>query len=400
MSYIFKYISFIIIILLCLGCSGGRGQVQEIKNDEVNDIVLQDNTITYINLADSILACLTLEERIGQCFMPALNTVSDSQNIKVFKKYIDDLHVGGVVLFAGDLNSLLELRKVGTERKVPLFFSIDAEWGLGMRLSDAPVFPKNGNINKETEETVMFDYGREVARESRIFGINMILGPVVDINIIPGSEIGRRSFGNDAYRVANLAVSYAKGLESGGVISVAKHFPGHGAAQGNSHVGKSINFRSITEIDSVELLPFREYINSGLSGIMASHIQVPSISNEMLPSSVSYDILSVLLRDEMGFQGLIITDAFNMAGVKGYEGWEALQAGIDIVICPNDVEREINKLMDKIEAGKFDSRIIDERCRRILFYKALFGLWEREGYINNQDSIFNKDIENIKERLL
>lgn len=331
----------------------------------------QDISLSAISKADSLLVAMTLEERVGQVLMPSIPSLQDEYTIDKLKKYIKDYHVGGLVLMNGDLSSAKKIAEIGEEAVVPLFIAIDAEWGLGMRLSDAAIYPKNGNLPDTVSETAMYDYGRKIAAECKNTGINMVLGPVIDLNSVKGGIIGKRSFGSDPEKVSQLGVSYAKGLESGGIISVAKHFPGHGASVNDSHKGVVRIQRSINLLDSTDLKPFRDYISSGLSGIMAGHLSVPALDPEGTPASVSLDILSSLLREEMRFKGLIFTDAFNMEGIKGFTSTDALKAGADIILCPVDVGKDYNTLLSEIEDGNLSLEIINDRCRRILFYKIL-----------------------------
>ena len=388
---------FGIVIIILASCVSPASQSTSEDNFEERNF-RQDETLNAWRYADSVMNQMTLEERIGQCFMPSLKSDSEDFTIKKFQRFKDDFHVGGIVLLQGDIPSAKFIANLSEGSKVPLFISMDAEWGLGMRLKDAPIYPKNGRLNEDIEETLMYDYGREIAAESRKIGINMILGPVIDINATTGSGIGQRSFGSDPKRVSNLGIAYAKGLESGGVISVAKHFPGHGNTLTDSHKSIAVNPKNITYLDTIDFLPFKEYIKSGLTGIMAGHIVVPSVSRENKPASVSENILQVLLREEMGFKGLILTDAFNMSGIDGYNAWDAIKAGADIILCPLDIEIEIKELQKKINSGEFDARIIADRCRRIIFYKVIFGLWhpDNKEIKGRGDSI---SIDNLKQRL-
>lgn len=335
---------------------------------------LNDVTLSVESIADSILTTLTLEERVGQCLMPSLPSVSDSSTLHLLKKWIEDYHIGGIVLLSGSVYSAKELSDLGNDVRIPLFIAIDAEWGLGMRFKDAKIYPKNGQIINDENESVLFDYGREVAKESREIGINMVLGPVLDIVSISKGVIGYRSFGDDPKVVADFGVAYAKGLESGGVISVAKHFPGHGSATNDSHIAAARVSRDISALDSIDLRPFREYINSGLSGVMAGHLQVESLDPSGSIASVSFDMLTSLLREEMGFKGLILTDAFDMGGAKGFSASEALAAGADIVLCPLNLEKEYQNICDNVRNGNLDISILNNRCRNILKTKVLFFL--------------------------
>ena len=321
--------------------------------------------------ADSLLTSLTLEQRIGQCLMPALNALDNEATIHLYKKYIEDYHIGGIVLLKGNLQGAKLFAEIGRESKVPLFIAIDAEWGLGMRLEDAPIYPKNGQFSSQTEDSVLYDYGNRIAQDCREAGINMVLGPVIDISTAEGNIIGQRSFGSDPQRVSELGIAYAKGLESGNVISVAKHFPGHGSSFNDSHKETAVIPNGISVMDSLELKPFRDYVNTGLSGVMAGHIQSFALDPDGKPASVSMDILTYLLRDEMGFKGLILTDAFDMGGIKGYTAADAIKAGADIVLCPSDLSKEFNDILQKIRTGYLPLDIINERCHRILFQKYL-----------------------------
>lgn len=333
-----------------------------------------DLTYRAMELADSLLTSLTLEERVGQCFMPSLPSSGDPETMRRFETFIKDYHIGGVLLLKGDVESAKRIAKIGEAGKIPLFIAIDAEWGLGMRLEGASLYPKNGRLPKETEETELYDYGREIAEECRRAGINMVLGPVIDISSAFGGVIGVRAFGDDPSRVAHFGVAYAKGLESGKVISVAKHFPGHGFTINDSHVAVAKLPRSISLLDSMELKPFREYINSGLSAIMAGHIQAPALDPSKTPASASIDILSYLLRDEMGFKGLIVTDAFDMGGARNLQAAEALKAGADIILCPEDLGWEFKSVIEAIKKGELRLETLNDRCRRILFTKFLFSI--------------------------
>ena len=330
-----------------------------------------DMTAPALFKADSVLAGMTLEEKVGQCFMPSIYAQADPYTLRRLREYVSDLHVGGVVLLKGDLQSAAKMGSIAAEAPVPLFVAIDAEWGLGMRLEDAPDFPRNGRISPKADEQLLFDYGREVARESRRVGINMILGPVVDVVENPRGIIGSRSFGNDPRRVADLGVAYARGVESGRVISVAKHFPGHGSPSADSHRSLPVIERSLQQLDSIDLYPFRSYIDAGLSGIMAGHLAVPAIDPEALPAAVSPVVIGRLLRGDLEFKGLVLTDALNMAGAQGHDAAAAIAAGADIVVAPEDTRHEIDTMIAQVRKGSLPLRDLDDRVRRILFYKYL-----------------------------
>ncbi len=370
-----------IILSLALYACGGAGQdahrdtlrFSDTTAAEVDNFV-SDLTADAWRSADSLLEMMTLEERVGQLFMPSLFARDDAETLGRMRRYADNLKVGGVVLLKGDIRGAAAMSEIGAGADVPLFMAIDAEWGLGMRLVDAPGFPRNGMISSEADESLLFDYGREVARECRRVGIGMVLGPVLDVVENPDGFIGRRSFGGDPERVASLGVAYAQGLESGGVISVAKHFPGHGSPQTDSHRELPVIGRSLMQLDSIDLRPFRRYIDAGLTGIMAGHLSVPAIDPERRPSAVSPVVIGGLLREELGFTGLVLTDALNMVGAEGYGAADAIAAGADLIIGPADTEGEIAGVLKRVAEGNLSRDVIDGHCRRILFYKSLISV--------------------------
>lgn len=372
MLQINKYIWLFIICLVFFSCK--KSSNPDNKTITEKKTIVYDITQKASYFADSVLSSLTLEERIGQCFMPSIRALDEPSNLSLLKKYIEDYHVGGIVLLQGNVTAAKKLSEIGSEAKVPLFIAIDAEWGLGMRLEDAPVYPKNGKIDKSTDETYLFDYGQQVAKECREVGINMVLGPVVDITTSNSGIIGKRSFGDNPQIVSDFSIAYSKGLESGGIISVAKHFPGHGSTIVDSHRNLVKVKRSITELDSIDLKPFRDYVNSGLSGIMAGHIQSLALDPSGRSAAVSMDMLTSLLREEMGFKGLILTDAFDMGGAKGFSASDAIRAGADIILCPLDMAKEYKNLISEVKTGALDLSLINDRCKKILFYKFLFSL--------------------------
>lgn len=352
----------------------GSDAVKVVTDTVVTSSYENDFTSVAWNMADSLFNTLTFEQRVGQCFMPTIFAKSDSVTLGRLRTYIDDLNVGGIVLLKGDLRSASEIASMASRGRVPMFTAIDAEWGLGMRLSDAPAFPRNGWLSAEADEQLLFDYGYEVARECRRVGISMVLGPVVDVISEPHGAIGSRSFGSDPIRVADLGVAYARGVESGGVLSVAKHFPGHGSPAEDSHKALPVIGRSLHMLDSIDLYPFRSYIDAGLSCVMVGHLAVPAIDPECLPGAVSEVVIKDLLREELGFRGLVLTDALNMQGAEGYGASAAIKAGADIVVGPADTAGEIEDVIAAVNNGDIDQREIDDRCLRILFYKCLLRL--------------------------
>lgn len=383
-----------ILIFLCIaGCGGGRGASRE-EGEDSTSTGIADVTFDLARRADSLISTMTLEEKAAQVFLPALYASSDSYTCRRAAEY-GEMGVGGIVLLKGDTEGA---RLVGDSMRlnsaVAPFVAIDAEWGLAMRLADAPRFPANGRIDRRADDEVMYDYGREMARECRAIGVNMVLGPVVDV--AEGGFIGVRSFGGDPERVGELALAYARGLEDGDVLSVAKHFPGHGAAAEDSHSHKGVVKASLDSLEGRDLIPFRRWVEVGLSGIMVGHLAVPAIDPAMNPAAVSRPIVEGLLREDMGFRGLVLTDALNMGGAEGGRPSEALNAGADMIVAPADTKGGIAEVVASVERGDLPEWRLDEAVGRILRYKYIFGGIHDEAI---GDTLFTAGAAEISRRL-
>lgn len=361
------------LLVVAASCGGRKPAAPELADTapEVADITAEAQA-----WADSVSAGMTLRQKVSQMFMPALYASADYWTLRQVREYADS-SIGGVVLLKGDVRGATAIADtLSGAAGVGAFVAIDAEWGLAMRLADAPQFPDNQSISPGVDDQLMYDYGRELARECRLLGINMVLGPVVDVSV-PGGFMRRRSYGDDPRRVADLALAYARGLEDGDVVSVAKHFPGHGSVSADSHKGKGVIERSLNEMDSIDLYPFRKWIEQRLSGIMVGHLAVPSIDSEMRPAAMSRTVITDLLRDDLGFSGLVLTDAINMKGAEGLGSVEAIKAGADIIVAPTSTRREIEDVVAAVGSGEIAEETIDAHVRRILFYKYLLGLDRR-----------------------
>lgn len=355
--------SLVAAILLAVSCSANHRNGGEMPSP------VADYTESAGRWVDSVMGTMTLEERVGQIFMPALYASSDPSTIAALRHYVADLHIGGIVLLKGDMRSVVAIADTLRSMVSPgLWISIDAEWGLGMRLSDAPVFPKNRSLG-ESDEQLIYDYGYEMARECRALGINMILGPVMDVASDGASIMRNRSFGSDPQRVASLALAYSRGVEDGAVISVAKHFPGHGSTSADSHRLMPVIDRNLAQLDSVDLLPFREYVSNGLSAVMVGHLSVPAVESGNVSASLSREVITGLLKGKLGFKGLVLTDAMNMKGAAGASAVAALKAGADMIVAPSDTNEEVDAVLKAVGSGEISVGEINARCRKILFYK-------------------------------
>ncbi len=363
-----------ILVPACRDSTPRRGDALAVASETPADSSLSASDA--VQWADSVMSAMTLEQLAGQLIFPAVFSDDSELAMRSLMAYVGDSHIGGVVLLKGSPKAAKTIADTLLAVScAPPFIAIDAEWGLAMRLSDTPVFPRNGKISPSAEDTLLYQYGLEVARECRHFGINMVLGPVLDV--LPEGDkktfIGTRSFGSDPEKVTRRGVSYAKGLEDGGVLSVAKHFPGHGSAGGDSHKRLPLVSKSLQELKDCDLMPFEHYIKNGLSGVMIGHLYVPALDSVYTPVSVSPKILKEVLRQELGFEGLIITDAMNMAGADGKSGADAIMAGADIVLAPSDTRGEVSAIVDAVRSGCFPLEQLRQRVRRVLVYKYMVG---------------------------
>lgn len=361
--------------------------------------------------ADSVTANLSIREQAAQMVMPALYASSDAPTVNKLKWYAEDLKVGGVLLLKGDGSSAATLADTLTavRERTPFspgtFLALDAENGLGMRFSDAPKFPWNNKVDRRADSLAFYDYGREIGREAKIVGINMILGPVVDISRVENPELNVMSFrslGSDQVRVAALSVAYARGLEDQGVISVLKHFPGHGPTSTDSHKKLPVVDIPENEIISIDLMPYRHAVREGISGVMVGHIWAIALDTVARPASFSDAIISKLLRKDMGFKGIVMVDAVNMAGAEGYDAVDAVKAGADILIAPIDTQKDIDLIAAAVESGEIAAERLRESCRRILAYKYSHGIHNfrrdpsADGTIKER---LNKEAPSIQSRL-
>lgn len=356
--------------LLMCGCVSGDREKKSAPPAK------QDYSVQAREWADSVADTMSIEEMAAQLIVPAL--YSDSTSLCSVSFYADSLRTGGVILLKGTLDGAKNLvDSLSRSFRIPPFIMIDAEWGLGMRLTDAQVFPRNGLLPDYVDDQNMYDYGRELARQASGIGINMVLGPVLDVNPSDGVGImGTRAFKGNASRVASLGVAFAKGLEDGGVLSVAKHFPGHGGIFEDSHNTLPVIGRTLTQLHESDLLPFREYISQNLSCIMVGHLAVPALDSLKRSAAVSESVISGLLRNEMGFSGLIMTDALNMRGVSGsrHPSLEAVLAGADMLLAPKDTRESIREIASGCRRGIISREELREHCVRILFFKYRFAV--------------------------
>ena len=342
---------------------------------------LQDD-IRCRQWVDSVLQQLSLKERIGQLFIYTIAPQQNKANRELLRKVVKDYKVGGL-LFSGGLmqNQVTLTNEAQQMADVPLMITFDGEWGLSMRLRGTPGFPRNMVLGCIQDDSLIYEYGREMARQCHEIGVQVNFAPVADVNINPKNPvINTRSFGESPVNVANKVIAYSKGLEEGGVLSVSKHFPGHGDTDVDSHKALPILPFTRERLDSVELYPFRKAIHAGLGGIMVGHLEVPVFEAEGgLPSSLSRNVVYDLLTRELKFRGLIFTDALAMKGVSGNLSicLQALKAGNDLLLVPRRIKEEVEAVLDAVKRGELTESDIEAKCRKVLMYKYALGLTKK-----------------------
>lgn len=335
---------------------------------------------------------LSKRERVSQLMVPMIVPKRDNEENSL-SYVVKTENVGGLIISRAKTDIFYDY--IATARKMsktPLLITIDGEWGTAMRLTDVEPFPRNLVLGAITDDRLIYEFGLEVARQCRELTVNVDYAPVLDVNTNPDNPIiGDRSFGEEPERVAQKGVAFSKGLEDGGVLSVAKHFPGHGSTFEDSHKTLPTIKKSVEEIELVDAVPFRRYINAGLGGTLVGHLDVPAFDDSGAPATFSSKIVDSFLKGKLGFEGLIFTDALGMKGAVGQGSpcVNALKAGNDVLLAPKNISKEIDAVLKAIEDGEISQESIDERCRKVLRYKYYLGL-------NKPDTVL---AEGLRERI-
>ena len=328
---------------------------------------------------DTRLEGMTLKEKIGQLFIHTVALQNTEQNRNNIRRAVKEYKIGGMLFSGGQLATQVALTNFAQEMaEVPLLMTFDGEWGLAMRLKGVPSFPKNRVLGCINDNELLYEYGKEVAYQCREVGVHVNFAPVADVDNNPMNPvINTRSFGGDPRNVSGKVIAYSKGLEEGGVLSVSKHFPGHGDTNVDSHKALPVLNFSRERMDSIELYPFREAVKAGVSGVMVGHLEVPALSKK--PASLSPEIIGIL-KDELGFKGIVFTDALEMKGVSNNMDVcaQALIAGNDMLLAPRNLKRELDGVLKAVKEGRLTEEQITEKCRKVLTFKYLLGLNQKQ----------------------
>lgn len=335
---------------------------------------------------DSVFHKMTPEERIAQLIFVRAYSHDDPAEINQVKALITQKHVGGLVFFQGSpVQQAILTNEYQSLSTVPLFISMDGEWGLGMRLDSVLDFPRQLTMGAVQDSTLIYQVGQAIGDQCRRIGVQINFAPVVDINNNPNNPvINDRSFGENKYRVARWGIQYMKGLQSTGVLACAKHFPGHGDTNTDSHKALPVINKSMSQLENLEFYPFQQMVRAGVASVMVAHLEIPAIDKRAhRPTSLSRNAITNILRNKMGFTGLVFTDALEMKGVSDYfknglAGVEALKAGDDILLLPENVDDCIRQIRSAIARHTLSWTTINARVKKVLAAKYHSGLahWE------------------------
>ena len=408
-NYFIKISLYAALILLITNCATKKNNT---LTDVKKDTLLKDNVV-YVPKdktakknffkdsdretawVDSIYTKMTVREKIGQLFMVSAYSNKDAAHTKEINTLVQDYKVGGLIFFQGGPVRQAKLTNLyQSKAKIPLFIGIDAEWGLGMRLDSTYIYPWNMTLGAIQDLSLIENMGRNMANENKRIGVHFNFAPVLDINTNPKNPIiGNRSFGEDKVNVSNRAIALMKGVQSQGVFSTGKHFPGHGDTATDSHKALPLINFSKERLEQVELYPYKQIFDEGLASVMVAHLNIPSLEPQPnYPSSASYNVVTNLLQKKLGFNGLIFTDGLGMKGASNFKGPGDLEiavllAGNDIFLCPDNVPLAFQKL----EAAYNENSITEERLahsvKKILHYKFKAGLHQYKPIAIN--SIYN-----------
>jgi beta-N-acetylhexosaminidase len=334
--------------------------------------------------ADSLMNVLTLDQKLGQLFMVAAwsDPNHKAYNNQKIQSLIDNYGIGGIIFMQGSPGRQLNLtKKYQNSSRIPLMIGMDAEWGLGMRLDSTIAYPRQMTLGASNNDSLVYAFGREMARQLKRIGVHVSFSPCVDINNnAKNPVISSRSFGEQKQLVAAHSAMYMRGLQDGGVLACAKHFPGHGDTDVDSHKDLPVVAHSYARLDSLELYPYKKLISEGLGSVMTAHLYAPALDpNEKVASTLSREVITNLLRNKLGFGGLVFTDAMNMQGIAKYfksgdAEVKALQAGNDVLLFSQDVPAAIAKIKEAIDNGSVSMEEINMHCYRILQAKEWAGL--------------------------
>ena len=364
------------ILVFIFGCVGYLHAQFSPKN------ITKDLDKKAVKYADSLYAKLSMDERIGQLYIVALYTNKDQNHISGVRKLVEQERIGGIILMQDDAEQEIALvNEFQKKSRVPMLFGMDAEWGLYQRIKTAHKFPWAMTLGAIQDNNLVYEMASKIAEDAKKMGIYWNFAPVVDVNTNPKNPIiGNRSFGSDVQNVIAKALAYAQGLQDNGVLAAIKHFPGHGDTDVDSHLDLPVVKHSLERLNKIELAPFKALTDKKIGGAMIAHLYVPQLEKgKNIPASISYDIVTNLLKNKFRYEGLVITDALNMNAVaKKYPAGEldlrAFKAGNDVLLFSQDVPTGKKLIKEAIQKGEISEKRLEESVKKILKTKYLLGL--------------------------
>lgn len=357
------------------------------NNLETDNPAEQDNEVT------ELLKSMTLEEKVYQLFIVTPEGLTGVGSVtaagEITREALNEKPVGGLVYFANNLRTpeqaatMIEASQ--SYSKIPLFISVDEEGGTVSRIGSNPamgakVFNNMWEYGQNGDTSEVYNIGAEIASDLLKLGFNLNFAPIADVLSNPNNTaIGKRAFSSDPYIAGEMAAAFVRGSQDAGVIATLKHFPGHGATAADSHNGMAVSDRTLEELRNNEFIPFKTGIDAGADMVMVAHISVPEVTGDYTPADLSGLMVTQLLREELGFEGVVVTDSQSMSAITDYytseeAALQALQAGVDIILMPKDLETAVQGIIDAVANGSLTIERIDESVLRILSLKHKYGI--------------------------
>ncbi|KUG10771.1 glycoside hydrolase [Elizabethkingia sp. HvH-WGS333] len=348
---------------------------------------------------DKTYNSLSQDEKLGQLFITALYTNKDQNHINFVRQLVNKEKIGGIILMQDNAAQEIDLvNEFQESSRIPLLIGMDAEWGLYQRIAAAHKFPWAITLGAIQDDKLVYEMASKIASDAKRMGVNWDFAPVVDVNTNPSNPIiGNRSFGSDVQNVIRKGLAYSNGLQDNGVLAAIKHFPGHGDTDKDSHMDLPVVKHNIDRLNNTELAPFKALMDKNVGGVMVAHLYVPALESKSgIPASVSYSIITDLLKKKFGYQGLIITDALNMGAVASrYKAGEldkkAFAAGNDIMLFSQGVSEGKKLIQQAIDSGEIPQSRIEESVKKILLTKYYLGLTNFKKISTNN---INSDLNN------
>ncbi|WP_313270159.1 glycoside hydrolase family 3 protein [Epilithonimonas vandammei] len=354
---------------------------------------------------DKTYNSLSQDEKLGQLFIVALYTNKGEEFINQIRNIVKNEKIGGLILMQDDgVREINLVNEFQSQSKVPLMIGMDAEWGVFQRIAKAHKYPWAITLGAIQDKNLITEMSAKIAEDCKRMGINWDFAPVVDVNTNPNNPIiGNRSFGSDVNNVVNSALAYSNGLQDNRILAAIKHFPGHGDTDKDSHLDLPVVSHNLERLEKIEIAPFKALMNKGIGGVMVAHLYVPAIETEKgIPASVSKKIVTGLLKEKLGYKGLIITDALNMGAVANkFKAGEldamAFKAGNDIMLFSQDVATGKKLIQKAIDNGEIQQNRVEESVKKILLTKYYLGLNQ---YNNINPENVNEDLNNASHSAL